>query len=343
MVKYLLTTLTVATILFFGVSIDYQSRTPPVRHDASDGPQPIYASGRVEGATEEVNLRPQLNGRVAELAFAESAQVSAGAVLLRIDDREYRHQVALAQADLQMAEAKLQRLVNGARLEERREAEELWKAKAAQLEGARLQWNRVRQLQSQKAVTEQEADNQRMAVSALEAAVEAARARYELLQAPARPDEVLMDEAAIAAARAKLEVAQLQLSRTELTSPVDGTILAVNTRVGELVGPDSPDPAIVVADTQRFRVRAFVEEFDAPRVQKGMTVSITADGIPERRFHGVVSELSPRMDRKQHWTDRPDEQFDTKTREVWIDLDEAEGLVLGLRVDVAIEEMTNDE
>ena len=58
-----------------------------------------------------------------------------------------------------------------------------------------------------------------------------------------------------------------------------------------------------------------------------------------------MSELSPRMDRKQHWTDRPDEQFDTKTREIWIDLERADDLVLGLRVDVTIQpaECHNDD
>jgi hypothetical protein len=83
-------------------------------------------------------------------------------------------------------------------------------------------------------------------------------------------------------------------------------------------------------------VQAFVEEYDAPRVRTGMAVDVAADGIPDRVFRGTVSALSPRMDRKQHWTDRPDEQFDTKTREVWIDLENADGLVLGLRVDVTI-------
>ncbi len=327
---------TLGVILLLGLSIDLQSHSPPVRHEATDGALDIFASGRVEGATEEINLRPQLQGRVADLAFAESSTVAEGDVLLRIDDREYRHQVALAQAELQMAEARLQRLINGARSEERKEAEALWTAKAAELERARLQWNRVRQLREQKAVTEQEADNQRMEVSALEAAVDAARARFELLEAAARPDEVAMDQAAVDAARAKLEMAQLQLSRTQLTSPVAGQILAVNTRLGELVGPDTPSPAVVMADTGRYRVRAFVEEYDAPRVRTGMMADITADGIPDRSFRGTVSELSPRMDRKQHWTDRPDEQFDTKTREVWIDLDSADGLVLGLRVDVTI-------
>ncbi len=336
MIKYITAILTVGSIVFLGMAIDTQSRTEPVRIASTDEPTAIHASGCVEGATEEINLRPQLHGCVAEIRFRESSQMAVGDVLLRIDDREYLSAVAEARAEVKLAEAKLQRIINGARSEERREAEALWKGKSAELERARLKWNRVRQLRAGNAVAEQEADDQRMEVSTLEAAVDAARARYELLQAPARPDEVAMAEATIAAAQAKLEVAELQLSRTRLTSPVAGQVVLVNTKVGELAGPDTSDPAIVVADTQRFRVRAFVEEFDAPRIRVGMAAEISADGIPGASLRGTVSQLSPRMDRKQHWTDAPDEQFDTKTREIWIDLDQADGLVLGLRVDVVI-------
>ncbi len=337
MIKYVATLLTVGSIVYLGLSIDTRSRSAPVRDPEPAAPETIFASGHVEGAIEEIQLRPQFEGRVAELAVAEAAEVTAGDVLLRLDDREYQHAVALAEADLRMAQARLERLVNGARAEERREAEALWKSKEAELERARLQWNRVRQLREQNAVTQQEADDQRMTVSALGSAVDAARARYELLEAPARDDDLQLAQAAIAAAQAKLETAQLQRSRTRLTTPVDGQVVRIDTRIGELAGPQSARPAVVVTDTRRYRVRAFVEEFDAPRVRAGMPATITADGLPGRAFHGTVSQLSPRMDRKQHWTDAPDEQFDTKTREVWIDLEEADGLVLGLRVDVKIE------
>ena len=337
MTKYLITIATVGSILYLGLSIDTHSRREPVRVAPADEPTAIYTSGRVEGAAKEVNLRPQLPGRVAEITVEESSSIVAQQPLLCIDDREYRHAVSLARAELQAAEAKLQRLINGARAEERREAESLWKAKSAELERARLQWNRVRNLRAGNAVTEQEADDQRLEVSALEAAAEAARARYELLDSPARPDEVQMAQAAIAATQAKLEVAQLQLSRTQLVTPVAGQVVLINAKVGELVGPDMAEPAMVVADTHRCRVRAFVDEYDAPRVRLGMTATVSADGITEKSFRGTVSQLSPRMDRKQHWTDSPDEQFDTKSREVWIDLDRADDLVLGLRVDVVIQ------
>jgi len=43
------------------------------------------------------------------------------------------------------------------------------------------------------------------------------------------------------------------------------------------------------------------------------------------------------MSRKELWSDHPAERFDTKTREIWIDLDRSDGLIVGLRVDVAID------
>ena len=56
-----------------------------------------------------------------------------------------------------------------------------------------------------------------------------------------------------------------------------------------------------------------------------------------RSFPGRVVRLSPRMDRKTVWSDRATERYDTKTREVWIELQPGPPLVLGLRVDVTID------
>ncbi len=337
MTKYIITIIAVVSILFLGLAIDTQSRPEPARSVLPAGPDVIHASGRVEGAGEEIELRTLLHGRVQRVNVGESSQVTAGDVLLSLDDGQYRHEVALARAELQMAEAKLQRLTNGARAEERKEATALLHAKQAELERATLSWNRIQQLRQQNAVTQQEADDLRMEVTALQAAVEAATARSELLNAAAREDEVRMAQAAVAAAQANLDAAQLQLDRTRLIAPADALVLVVNTQLGELTGPDSAQPALVMADASRYRVRAFVEEYDAPRVQIGMTATVMADGMPGKRFRGTVTRLSPRMHVKQHYSDAPDEQFDTKTREVWIELDQdVSGLVIGLRVDLVI-------
>jgi hypothetical protein len=114
-------------------------------------------------------------------------------------------------------------------------------------------------------------------------------------------------------------------------------VLEVHAKRGELAGPNTPEPAVILADTSRLRVRAFVEEMDAPRVRVGMRATVTTDGLPGKEFLGRISRISPRMTHKQIWTDAPTERQDTKSREVWIDLDTHESLIIGLRADVLID------
>ena len=141
----------------------------------------------------------------------------------------------------------------------------------------------------------------------------------ELLEAPARPDEIRIHQAHIQAAQARLELAKIQLDHTELRAPRHGQILKADVLPGELVGPVSAEPALVMADTNSFRVRAYVEELDAARVKVGMKATATADGLPGERLCGRVGRLSPRMSRRTITSDHPDERLDTKTREVWIE------------------------
>jgi hypothetical protein len=186
-------------------------------------------------------------------------------------------------------------------------------------------------------VAQQEAEDKETRVAVLKAEVEAAKARVDLLEAPARADEVLMAKARIQAAKANLGSATVRLQRAELRAPSTGQILEINLETGELTGPDVPEPAIILVDTSKLHVRAFVEEMDAPRVNVGMAATITADGLSDRQLNGRVARLSPRMSRKELWSDQPAERYDTKTREVWIELEPAEDLVVGLRVDAVID------
>jgi multidrug resistance efflux pump len=148
--------------------------------------------------------------------------------------------------------------------------------------------------------------------------------------------------ARVEAAEARLQLANIQLDRTLLKAPFAGQVLRINPDNGELTGPESSEPAVVLADIRQTRVRAFVEELDAPRVQVGMSAVVTADGLPGREFCGRVVQISPEMSRKSLWDDSPTERFDTKVRQVWIELDDARDLVWGLRVDVIIEAKSED-
>jgi HlyD family secretion protein len=110
----------------------------------------------------------------------------------------------------------------------------------------------------------------------------------------------------------------------------------VDVEPGDLLSPDAASPAVVVADVSKLRVRAFVEETDAPRVRTDLAARVTVDGLPGKEFTGVVSDVSPRMSEKQHFDGNPEELYDTMVREVLIDLTYDAALVIGLRVDVVL-------
>jgi multidrug resistance efflux pump len=338
MKKLLLTAvILIAAVTALGVAIDIQSSTPVVRPERSAEPTQVFASGRIEGATSEIELRPQLAGRITQVPFAEGQVVGEGDLLLQLDDQQYRQEMALATAELVLAEAQLERLLNGAHPQQRGEAAALCRAREAELRLAEITWERTQKLSFDKAISQQEVDNQQMQVTMLRNQVEAARARLAFLESNARPDEIRMEQARVAATKARLELAKVQAERTRLLAPCRAQILKINGKVGELAGPASVEPVVILADTGRFYVRAFVEELDAPRVEVGMPAKVTVDALRNRELWGRIVRLSPRMDRKSVWSDRSTERYDTKTREVWIELPPGPPLVLGLRVDVTID------
>jgi ABC exporter DevB family membrane fusion protein len=338
MPKYLLAILGLAGILSLGLVIDVQSHNatvalvPPTPRGAA-----IHCPGRIEGRAPETELRFELVGRLAKVLVSEGQLVSGGEPLLVLEATSQSQELALAAAEMDVAEGRLQRLVNGARQEERDEVEAEYRARLAEMKGAQQKHNRIMSLRESGAVTQQEADDETVHLAAAQAHLDAARARRELFAAAARPDEARIAKAGVSAAKARWELARHQLDKTMLKAPHSGQVLKIDAEIGELTGPQSVSPAVVMADTSRLFVRAFIDEIDAPLVRLGMRATVTADGLAGRTYAGTVARLSPRMTSKQLFTDRPNERFDTKVREVCIELNESEDLVVGLRVDVVIE------
>jgi multidrug resistance efflux pump len=307
------------------------------------GTSTVYATGFVEGVTEDVHLRMEQTGRVTRIAVNSGDPVQVGEILVELDDSRQKQEVALAAANLEFARAELERLKNGARADEREEAHALYRSAQARLEQATRTWARIAQLRAEKAVSQQEADDQQAAVDSLRGELEAAAARVRQIEAPARSDEVRAAVARVASAEASLALANINLSKTKLTSPLRGRVLDVNARMGELTGPDAAKPLVVLADTSKVCVRTFVEELDAPRIAVGMKASVSADGLPGQLFAGHVISISPRMDTKTIHADRSFELYDTKVREVLVELDTKELLIVGLRVDVMFDTATSEK
>jgi RND family efflux transporter MFP subunit len=202
----------------------------------------------------------------------------------------------------------------------------------------------------------------------LELANDSERARLELAQAELRRAQVELDQALgdltrarrsgnsiskqdfdrchfthkaaqarLEESQARLHAARAELGKTQLRAPYACKVLEINVEPGQRVGPDSAEPAMVLADLSRRRVLAYVDEVDACRMAVGQSAVVTVDGVPDRSLFGKVCEVKPRMGRRPVHSDAPDEYRDVWSRGVYVDLEDGRDLPPNLRVKVKIQ------
>ncbi len=305
--------------------------SPTVGVEPSE-PLRVVASGRVEPASEEIEVQSKLVGRLKEVLVDEGDTVSAGQPLARLDADDIAAAERGAVARLAVAEAALERVMTGARQEERREAQ----AAVAQAEAARghaqREAGRVRALLAAGAVATADLDRAERDVAMAVAREQEVRERAAFVQAPARADEKARAEAEVCAARAQLEQARAVLADTVIRAPISGRVVRRHRQAGESVSPEQPTPIVTLAGVGALRVRVEVDERDVARVATGQAVYVTADAYGDRRFEGRVIRVGERLGRKRIRTDNPAERDDTAVLETLVALEPDARLPLDLRV-----------
>src|SRR6185295_1132144 len=100
-------------------------------------------------------------------------------------------------------------------------------------------------------------------------------------------------KATIAQREAQLLQAQIDLDRTRIRSPIDGTVIGRTVDVGQIVAASLQAPELfkIAQDLRHIRIEAQVNEADVGAVAEGNAVEFTVDAYPERRFQGKVSQV----------------------------------------------------
>jgi multidrug resistance efflux pump len=297
----------------------------------------VAANGVVEGARPEAALRLEVAGTIATVHARENQDVKRGDLLLELHNETQKHKVALAEAEVGIARAELDRLKNGERVEKRKAVAAMESARAAIYNQTETDWKRSQRLGRGGAVSGEQSDGDYYRMTRAKAEWEQAVAERALVEAAARPDEVAAGEARVASAEARLRLAEAELAKTRLLAPSDGRVLQVFAEPGEMAMPASAQPILLLADLSKRRVRAFVEELDIARVQAGQSAVVTADGLPGKEFKGKVVLVLPRMGKRAPQSDVPGEYKDVYFREVLVELDSGEDLPLNLRVQTRIQ------
>jgi HlyD family secretion protein len=307
---------------------------------AASAPPPVVivaAPGRVEPTTTPLELALSMIGRLKAVYVAAGDEIHRSELLAELDNADQQTRAEEAEATVALRQAQLEKLMNGARPEERREAAAQLAEAQADLAYANHEFSRQMPLAQVGASSRQSLDQTESALQAAEAKEEAASAAVALINAPPRVEDVAIDKANLALARAQLAEQQAMLDKTQLRSPIDGIVLRRYLRGGEAVGVTPPTPILEVGDTSRLRVRAEIDQTDIGRVAVGDRARVTADAYPGRRFGGVVTWLAARVGPKTVHTDDPTERSDAQVLDALINLDHGIQLPVGLRVDVAID------
>ncbi len=299
----------------------------------------IAANGRVEGATsQEVKLASRVVGRLKEVSVADGDPVRKGQVVAVLENNDIRAKVEEARANLERAQAALEKLLNGARLEEREAARAEMLEAQATADNARQNYERAQKLFKDGGVVSQSALDQAERDQKVSwAKLESVRQRYELVIAPPRHEDAAAAQAEVALARAQLAEAQDNYDNTFVRSPVDGVVIKRFMNPGESISYESLyQPIVSVADTSRLTVRAEVDETDIGKIQLGQRAEIRCDAFPGQTFVGHVRRISGGLGKKKIQVDNPMEKIDTDVLETFVEVAPGSPLRVGLRVDVYV-------
>lgn len=269
---------------------------------ASDFGHYYVVTGRYLETTDDAYIKadstiiaPKVSGYIAQVMVNDNQAVTAGQLLAKIDDRDFRAALSQAQADVAAADAAVRNLEAQIALQqpiiEQGTADVA--AAEANLKFAREEQARYDGLMKTGSGTVQRAQQTDAALRASNAQLQ--HAKSGLLAAERKVDVLTTQQAQAVAqrdrARAAEEQAALNLSYTAVSAPVDGTVGARSLRVGQFVQAGTQLMAVVPLGA--VYVVANFKETQLTHVRNNQPVELTIDGFHGTRLRGHVDSLSP--------------------------------------------------
>ena len=90
-----------------------------------------------------------------------------------------------------------------------------------------------------------------------------------------------------------LKQAQVDLERTIIRAPVNGTVILRNIDAGQTVAASLQAPVLftIAQDLRDMQVEAAIDEADVGRLGVGQQASFTVDAFPQRNFTGEIRQI----------------------------------------------------
>ena len=317
----------------------------------------VAALGRLEPQGEVIRLsaaNSQAGVRVAKLLVNQGDRVSQGQVVAILDNyytrlaalEKAQKQVLVAQAsvnqvkagakagDISAQEATIARLE--AQLRGETFAQQATIARLeAELRNAESENQRYQQLYEEGAVSASNSDSKQLRVDTvreqMNEAQAALRRTIETLQkqlneaearlqsiAEVRPTDIQAAQTDVESAIASVRQAQADWELSSVRSPIDGQVLRINTRPGEMI---SNAGIAELGRTQQMYVVAEVYETDIQKVRLGQSAMITSNAFAGE-LRGKVADIGLQVNRQNIFDLNPQMNTDNKVVDVRIRLDQ---------------------
>jgi HlyD family secretion protein len=274
----------------------------PVDQTAVGNEVVLTATGYIVAA-HKIEVASKVNGRVGWIGVDKADKVTEGQVMVRLENTEYRAQLEQQQGNLTNLQAKLAELENGSRPEEIQKARADVDQAKADLEDAKVSLDRTRGLVSEGVLAKQALDDAQSKYDGDVSKVASLQRTLDLAVLGPRKEELDMVRGQIEQARGAVAYAQDALDNTVIKAPVTGTILDRNVEKGEFVtngfvgDKGAKGYLVTMADLNDLKVELDISQNDFPKLGPNQLGVITTDAYPDRKYHGVIDEVSPEADR----------------------------------------------
>jgi membrane fusion protein, multidrug efflux system len=261
-----------------------------------------WTTGRYLESTDDAYVKadyttvaPKVAGYIAEVLVQDNQPVTAGQLLAKIDDRDFRAALAQANADVNAAAAAVRNLDAQINLQHSliEQAQAAIDASKASLDFADADAERYRDLMKTGAGTTQRAQQTESIRG--QAVAQLQRDQSGLIAAQKKIAVLTTErdqaQAQLERSHALAQQATLNLSYTTITAPVNGTVGARSLRVGQFVAAGTQLMAVV--PLHATYVVANFKETQLTYVRDGQPVEVRVDGYPDVKLTGRVDSLSP--------------------------------------------------
>lgn len=264
----------------------------------------LNATGYIVAA-HKIQVASKVLGRVAWIGVDKGDKVREGQVIVRLEDDEFRAQLQQVKGRLAALKARLAEFETGSRPEEIERARAELAQAEADLANSKIFLDRTESLVREGVQSKQALDDAKARFDREGARVNAMRKAFELVKLGPRREQIDAVRGQVAEAEGEVSFFETQLSNTLIKAPVTGTILERVVEKGEFVttsfvGERGAKGFVVsLADLRDLQVELDINQNDFAKLGPNSRGVITTDAYPDRKYDGVIDEISPEANRQK--------------------------------------------